>query len=130
MSLARSACHLKPVAATRLVLVLATALVALVPRAASAGDLAARLDAIGPPRAPAYVRANEIADTEALTFSAAPDAQSAALGDGRGIVLDPAVGHYLWAIDEAGAFHIAPYRRTPDGGENIGHPMLIGGRSA
>ncbi|HUS68800.1 MAG TPA: hypothetical protein VMZ28_29895, partial [Kofleriaceae bacterium] len=92
-------------------LALATALVALLPRAASAGQLSARLDAIGVPRAPAYVRANEIADPESLTIAGAPDVQSAALGDGRGIVLDTAVGHYLWAIDEAGELHVAPYRR-------------------
>lgn len=96
------------------------------PAAAGGG----RLEKIGPVRPPAYVRVNELVDVDAARFKAAPGHQAARPGDGRTIRLDPAREVYLWVIDEAGTFHVAPYEKRADGSENIGHPMLIGGRGA
>lgn len=88
------------------------------------------VDAVGPARSPAYVRSNELADIDAARFKKARGRQSARPGDGRTIHLDPSRQVYLWLIDESGAFHVAPYEKRPDGSENIGHPMLVGGRRA
>jgi len=98
--------------------------------AASADRAAKQLDEIGRVRPPAYVRSNELADVDAGRFKKAPGHQAARPGDGRTIRLDPAVRVYLWVIDASGTFHVAPYQKRSDGSENIGHPMLVGGRGA
>lgn len=88
------------------------------------------VEAVGPARSPAYVRSNELADIDSATFKKARGHQSARPGDGRTIHLNPAREVYLWVIDQSGVFHVAPYQKRPDGSENIGHPMLVGGRRA
>ncbi len=98
--------------------------------AAGADRPGKRLDEVGPVRPPAYVRTNELADVDASRFKKAPGHQAARPGDGRAIQLDPGVGVYLWVIDASGTFHVAPYEKRADGSENIGHPMLVGGRGA
>jgi hypothetical protein len=100
------------------------------PGAAGAEGRRKHLDEIGPVRAPAYVRSNELADVDAARFKKAPGHQAARPGDGRTIHLDPSVEVYLWVIDASGTLHVAPYEKRSDGSENIGHPMLVGGRGA
>lgn len=104
--------------------------VAAVPGAADAERRDRLVEAVGPARSPAYVRSNELADIDAARFKKARGHQSARPGDGRTIHLDPDREVYLWAIDQSGVFHVAPYQKRPDGSENIGHPMLVGGRRA
>jgi len=102
----------------------------VLPGRALAGDRSSRADEVGPVRPPAYVRSNELASSRTVRFKSAPGHQAARPGDGRRIHLDPSHAVYLWAIDGAGTFHVAPYQKRADGSENIGHPMLIGGRGA
>ena len=101
-----------------------------VPAAVQAGRSRQLAEEVGPVRPPAYVRSNELAALEKARFKTAPGHQAARPGDGRRIHLDPARKVYLWVIDESGTFHVAPYEKLADGSENIGHPMLIGGRGA
>lgn len=83
---------------------------------------------LGDPRPPAYIRSNELVPEHPSRFRRAPHLQSAHPGGRGSIVLDPDQGHYLWAMDAAGTFYVAPYEKYEDGSESIGHPMLVGGR--
>ena len=97
-------------------------------RPAASGETAELVGKLGDPHPPAYIRSNELVPEHPSRFRRAPHLQSARPGGRGSIVLDPKQGHYLWAMDAAGNFYVAPYEKYKDGSESIGHPMLVGGK--
>ena len=98
--------------------------------AAAPRGLRSLVERVGRPKAPVYVRANEIIDFDRLRFRRPRDLQVAHPGrpgrPGRPLMLDPGKA-YLWAVGADGRVAVAEYRQGRDGGENIGHPNLLGG---